>query len=679
MNHIPIALKWISEVKILTTVSLIIAIMTFCIGFYAYGKAQKSKASVLTLGLCISIGIWVLASAFIFSADPQTSVWFWYYVQTFGFIPMWPILIHFLSVLAGLDSLPGKKVTLFKYSFSLNFASSAVITQYVFAFAIHIWMLMGAGEPTEYVHTSLGLRDTPAVQNLCVQIFTFMNFFWYIECMFLVILFWKKAHKKNISIDMKRQSEVITITGILFGGITIVFNIILPMLNMPIPAVGSLSIGFWIISIAFTVARYNFGSKDEQIIGQKAFDLSAEPMAVTDAECNILFVNSAFAAKYGNFGFEYSKNMAELFDPHQATITVAYLKKERSIPSLEITDSSGKRRFIHLQSSFIYNKKVLERLFFILSDVTDITNQKQILEYLVDERTAEINRQLVITERYTRPSLVQVIQAGGDPTNFEPATKDMVIMFADIRDFTLLSEKLSSADTVKLLNSYFTCMNECIIQQKGEIDKLIGDAIMALFESSDHAVQAAIKMIYKLESYNECQQIINTKIRNGIGINFGRVTRGNIGSKEKLDFTVIGDSVNAASRFEALTKRYHLPVVISEDVVNELKEEYQIRFIDNVLVKGRECPTKLYEVFDFNNADTIELKRRNQLRLTEAFYAYSIGDFISALSLYIPLYEKYGDKDPLLGFYVRRCQELLALQQLDKLKTWNGIYQFTDK
>ena len=111
MSHITIALKWISQVKILTSVSLIISIMTFCIGFYAYGRAQKSKASVLTLGLCISIGIWVFASAFIFSADPETSVWFWYYVQTFGFVPMWPILIHFLNVLGGLDTLPGKKIT----------------------------------------------------------------------------------------------------------------------------------------------------------------------------------------------------------------------------------------------------------------------------------------------------------------------------------------------------------------------------------------------------------------------------------------------------------------------------------------------------------------------------------------------------------------------------------------
>lgn len=679
MNHLHIALRWIAEVTILTPISLIIAIMTFCIGFYAFGKAQKTKASILTLGLCISIGIWVFASAFIFSADPETSVWFWYYVQTFGFIPMWPILIHFLNVLAGLDTLSGKKITVFRYEITLNAASIAVIAQYAIAFAMHIWMLMGAGEPAEYVHTQFGLRDSPAIQNLCVQIFTFLNFFWYIECLILVILFWKRAHKKNVSIDMKKQSEVIAITGILFGGITLIFNIILPMLDFPIPAIGSLSIGLWIMSIAFTVARYNFASKDEQIIGQKAFELSAEAMAITDAECNILFVNAAFASKYGNFGSTQLKNLTELFNTSYEAVTVSQLRKENSITALEITDSSGRRRFIHLQSSFIYNKKVLERLFFILSDVTDITNQKQILEYLVDERTAEINRQLVITEKYTRPSLVQVIQSGGDPTSFVPATKNMVIMFADIRDFTLMSEKLSSANTVKLLNSYFTCMNECIIQEKGEIDKLIGDAIMALFENSDHAVKAAISMIYTLESYNKSQRIVNTTIHNGIGINFGRVTRGNIGSKEKLDFTVIGDSVNAASRFEALTKRYHLPVVISEDVVNELKHEYKIRFIDNVLVKGRETATKLYEVFDFNTSDLIDLKRRNQIRLTEAFEAYSTGDFTTALTMYIQLYEKHGDKDPLLGFYVRRCQELLALQQLNKLKNWNGIYQFTDK
>jgi len=222
-------------------------------------------------------------------------------------------------------------------------------------------------------------------------------------------------------------------------------------------------------------------------------------------------------------------------------------------------------------------------------------------------------------------------------------------------------------------------MNECIVSERGEIDKLIGDAIMALFDSPDNAVHAAIDMNYRLQYFNESQRLVDSTIRNGIGINFGNVTRGNIGSKEKLDYTVIGDSVNAAFRFESLTKRYNLPVIISEEVVRELKHDYKTRFIDTVIVKGKGISTNLYEVFDFNNADLIDVKVSNKAPLAEAFAAYTEGDFERALSIYRPLHTEFGAVDPVLGYYVNRAQELLALKRLGKLDYWNGIYQFAEK
>ncbi len=680
MTHTLIALQWFTQVNIFTTLSLIIAVMAFCIGFYAFGKTQKTKGSVLMLGLCVTIGIWVFASAFIFSADPEDSVWFWYYIQSFGFIPMWPILIHFFTVISGLDQMPGRKTAIAGVEFNLNFPNISVIVQYAIAIALHLWILAGAGEPAAYVPTPLGLRDTPAMDKLCVQIFVFMTLFWYFEGTLLVIIFWKKSHKKNVSVDMRKQSEVITITGIGFGGVTLVLNIILPIFELPIPAFGSLFIGMWIMCIAYAVARYNLGAKDEQIIGQKAFDLSEEPMVVTDKELNILFFNRSFTKNFGALPANHTRKVPDLFPNEEGEYPEEdQFHKEGFIAALSVPGRDGIRRFYNVQSSYIYNRRELDRILFIFSDITEITNQKQILEYLVDERTAEINRQLVITEKYTRPSLVQVIQAGGDPTNFEPANRNMVIMFADIRDFTLVSEKLSSSDTVRLLNSYFTCMNECIVQEKGEIDKLIGDGIMALFENSDSAVHAAINMIYKLQNFNASQCIVDSIIRNGIGINYGPVTRGNIGSKDKLDYTVIGDSVNAASRFESLTKRYRLPIVISEDVVGQLRHNYKIRFIDNVLVKGRAVPTKLYEVFDYNNTEMIDIKLGTKSRLEEAFAAYAEGNFTFALELYQELERQNGQKDPLIQFYIHRTQELDALQKLGKLESWNGIYQFVEK
>lgn len=679
MNHNIIALRWIANVNIFSTLSMIISVLAFSIGFYAYGKIQKTKSSFLLLWLCITIGIWVFASAFIFCADPESSVWFWYYFQSFGFVPMWPILIHFFVSIAELDSKEGKRFKILKWTLYRNPMTAFVAAQYIVAIVLHIAILLGYGEPKMYEMTPLGLRDSPAIHRPWVQFFTFITLFWYAEGIVLVTLFWIRAHRKNASLDRKKQSEIITVTGIVFGGITLTLNIILPVFGFPIPAFGSLFIGIWILCIAYAVSKYNFGARDEQVIGQKAFDITDEPMAVTDTELNLLFVNRAFVNAFGDPKLQGKLRVYELFEATDRKLLPADFRNDGIIPSLRISNVTGQKRVINLQTSCIYSESLLDRIFFVFSDVTEITNQKEMLEYLVAERTAEINRQLAITEKYTRPSLVQVIQSGGDPTDFIPSSDELVIMFIDIRDFTLMSEKLSSGDTVRLLNSYFTCMNECIIKEHGEIDKLIGDAIMALFTNADHAVHAAINMIYKLQFFNESQKIVDSTIRNGIGINFGHVTRGNIGSKEKLDYTVIGDSVNAASRFESLTKRYGLPVVLSEEVIKQLKHCYKLRFLDRVFVKGREQATNLYEVFDFNPSNLIDIKIRNQEDLDRAFEAYTKGNFEAALAIYTPLNERYGSLDPLLGFYERRARELLALQKLGKLDQWCGIYQFAEK
>lgn len=680
MTHSSIALQWFGNVNLLTILSLIIALMSFSIGFYAFGKIQRTKGSRLMLGLCLTIGIWVFASAFIFSANPESGVWFWYYVQSFGFIPMWPILIHFFTVISGLDKTPGRLLEFGSVKINLNFPNASVFAQYALAIALHIWILTGAGEPAEYVRTAWGLRDTPNVGSPCVRIFVFMTLFWYAEGIVLLAIFWKRAHRPSASVDMRKQSEVISMTGVLFGGLTILVNIILPMLDAPIPAFGSLFIGIWIMSIAYAVARHNLGALDEQIVGQKAFNFSEEPMVVTDTLLNVLFCNRAFSRAFERMQPGANRKITEyLTDENGDPPDARRFLPEGVIPTLSAPAPDGSRRFYNVKASFIYNRREFDRILFILSDITEITTQKQVLEYLVNEQTKEINRQLEIAEKYTQPSLVRVIQSGGDPTHFEPSSRNLAIMFADIRDFTRLSRNLSSADTIRLLNSYFSSMNECIVHNGGEIDKLIGDAIMALFESADDAVTASIGMIRGLDEYNQAQRIVATGITAGIGIAFGQVTQGNIGSREKLDFTVIGDPVNAASRFEALTKRYQLPIVVSEDVVAKLGREYRIRFIDNVLVKGRDTPTKLYEIFDYDSPEITRIKLANRERLEEAFAAYAEGDFESAIRIYVPLNEQFGKKDPLLEFYAQRSRELRALQQLGKLGPWNGTWHFTDK
>jgi len=180
---------------------------------------------------------------------------------------------------------------------------------------------------------------------------------------------------------------------------------------------------------------------------------------------------------------------------------------------------------------------------------------------------------------------------------------NLTVLFSDIRSFTTISESMTPEKLVESLNRYFTNMVNIIYKRKGVIDKYIGDAIMAIFGAPKHydddvqqAVLAGIEMMDSLEIFNAEQRRLGTKEFNiGIGINYGPVTVGNIGTSQKMDYTVIGDAVNLASRLEGLTKEYHTPIIISEGTYEAVKDYFYIREIDRVRVKGKFKPVKIYE------------------------------------------------------------------------------------
>ncbi|MEW6076384.1 MAG: adenylate/guanylate cyclase domain-containing protein [Thermodesulfobacteriota bacterium] len=299
----------------------------------------------------------------------------------------------------------------------------------------------------------------------------------------------------------------------------------------------------------------------------------------------------------------------------------------------------------------------------------------------------EIIRRMEIVQVYTRKSLVDIIAAGDDPTCF-PSTHRMVsVLFADINDFTRWSEKRSSMEIVDMLNRYFNEMNRHIISENGEIDKLIGDGLMAVFTDPDSCLRAAVRMCGGLRSLNGGSPVYRERFFHcGIGINYGQVVVGNIGSENKMDYTVIGDIVNAASRLEALTRYYQADIIISEEFKTQLSGNYRLQFLDMVQVKGRQAPTRIYEVYDHLDAEALRLKQAVGPDLDKAFACYQRGDFESALSIYDAIRKRaeMGGRTgrPLrlpLKFYRDRCRELLARRESGGLDRWTGIYDFTIK
>ena len=214
----------------------------------------------------------------------------------------------------------------------------------------------------------------------------------------------------------------------------------------------------------------------------------------------------------------------------------------------------------------------------------------------------------------------------------------LAVLFSDIRSFTTISESMMPDDLVNSLNRYFTVMVDIIMSHHGIVDKYSGDAIMAFFgapvkreDDAMSSVLAGIEMTEALQGFNEGQRAVNKpEFHIGVGINYGVVTVGNIGTEKKMDYTVIGDMVNLASRLEGLTKTYHQGLIISESLHYKVKDELACRLLDSVAVKGKTKGVRIYtvkksldprekEAWEFHNAAMDEYYKRNFRRAVALF------------------------------------------------------------
>lgn len=286
--------------------------------------------------------------------------------------------------------------------------------------------------------------------------------------------------------------------------------------------------------------------------------------------------------------------------------------------------------------------------------------------------------------KYVSPSVTQhLIETGTNPTAEVGRWKEISILFSDIRGFTTLSEKMAPHFLVEFLNDYLSAMSDIIFETDGTLDKYIGDAVMAYWgapvEEPQHALRAvttALKMTRAIQNFNK------TKVANGyphltigIGIHTGKAIIGNIGGKKRIDYTIIGDNVNLASRIEGLTKQYHVPVLISQSTYEFIKEEMVCRPIDVVIVKGKTQSVTLYEPLierrlSKENSQTVDLCQK----FTEAFHLYQQGQFTWAIEAFRQLQQDFPEDGPILT-YLERCQQLLE----DPPSEWNGVYTANSK
>jgi len=214
-------------------------------------------------------------------------------------------------------------------------------------------------------------------------------------------------------------------------------------------------------------------------------------------------------------------------------------------------------------------------------------------------------------QRYVSRDVVEEILSHPDQVALKGRRMKITIFFSDIRNFTTLSEKLTPEQIVEMLNEYFTAMTEVALKYKGTIDKFIGDALMCIFgapiphaDDAERAVRASVEMLERLDQLCKkwCAEGRDT-FRIGIGLNTGEAVVGNIGSAHKMEYTVIGDSVNVASRIESLNKQYNATLLISGSVYQETSRIIEAKYLGSTQVKGKKEPVEIYQVFGLKKAE----------------------------------------------------------------------------
>ncbi|MEY3260335.1 MAG: hypothetical protein RIT46_1164, partial [Pseudomonadota bacterium] len=226
-------------------------------------------------------------------------------------------------------------------------------------------------------------------------------------------------------------------------------------------------------------------------------------------------------------------------------------------------------------------------------------------------------------------------------------------------------------------------MVDCITREGGMLDKFIGDAIMACFglpvahdDDPDRAVRTSINMIRSLWEWNAERKLKGLKtVDMGVGLNTDMVVSGNIGSPKRMDYTVIGDGVNLASRLESACKAYSARILASESTVKKLRGTYRLRDIDLVVVKGKTQPVRVFELLDYHDAKTFPNMTDVVNYFGDGIEAYRNGDWQKAIMRFEQGL-KLNPTDGLSQTYIDRCHILQANQPEGP---WDGVWKMTEK
>ncbi len=278
---------------------------------------------------------------------------------------------------------------------------------------------------------------------------------------------------------------------------------------------------------------------------------------------------------------------------------------------------------------------------------------------------------------YLDPELVKEIADNADSIKLGGESRELSVLFSDIAGFTTISEKTSVKELFMLMSNYLSRMTGILITQWGTLDKYIGDAVMGFFGApliqEDHAkraCQTALDMREALPAFNEWLETQSLEpIDFRVGIGSGEVMVGNIGSEDRFNYTVLGDTVNLASRLEAISKEYGTHIIVSETTYTMTKEIFLFRKLDLITVKGKDKAVGIYELIADIRDKTIDTMKYE--RYEQALEYYMQWNYLDAGKLW----ESQLQEDPPSRIMAHRCLDILK----GVLIVEGGVYHMTKK
>ena len=299
----------------------------------------------------------------------------------------------------------------------------------------------------------------------------------------------------------------------------------------------------------------------------------------------------------------------------------------------------------------------------------------------VTERRARQRLKDMFGQYVPRAVVEQIAESKKNETTFEGETREITVLFADIRGFTPLSERMNANELKRMLNFYLTEMTSIVFDKRGTIDKYVGDMIMAFWgaplpdaDQRGHALDAALTMVERLEALQpELQARGWPEIQAGIGLNTGNMNVGDMGSVYRRCYTVVGDAVNLGSRLEGLSKYYGVRVVASE-TTRQAQEDYFFRKLDVVRVKGKDESVAIYEPLCRSSDADARLKSEIDA-YHHALDAYFRQDWDKAGRLFESLAEQF----PETKLYSLYRDRVASLAKSDAGIDWDGVFSHSLK